>query len=273
MKTRSKILLTLSLSALLFALLVPLFAFGASAEEAADPANYVADLHNLLSDSEKQQIADAMQSAQQKTECNFVFLYYSYQKPYQEGVCRKKGYSYLSDYEVAHASPLIDLPPNVMVLEVTEMGDSYDPYTFKVHIFGENGRTSQSELEYLEDKIESAIKSGRFAEGAGDFVRYGEKAFYGKFANWGRIFFIAAMIALGFTAVAGIVIYGKYKKKVHSAVYPLDQFAKMQLTERSDVCVGRSVSRVPISSGSSGHGGGGGSGRSGGGGHSSGSRR
>jgi hypothetical protein len=63
-------------------------------------------------------------------------------------------------------------------------------------------------------------------------------------------------------------VYASYKAKKKSVDYPLDQFAKLELTSQDDVFVGSFVTKRVIQS--SGGGGGGGSSRGGGGGHAGG---
>ena len=55
-------------------------------------------------------------------------------------------------------------------------------------------------------------------------------------------------------AVLGVFLY--YRKKQHGESYPLDRYAKLQLTEAEDRFVGSFVTRTRVQSSSSGGGGG-----------------
>ncbi len=79
---------------------------------------------------------------------------------------------------------------------------------------------------------------------------------------------IAFVIALAIGILVCFLVKHAYSMKRRSVDYPLEQFAKLELTERDDAFTGSFVTRRVISSGSSG--GGGGGGRGGGGGHAGG---
>ena len=56
--------------------------------------------------------------------------------------------------------------------------------------------------------------------------------------------------------VAGIVCFAivkRYKKALQSPIYPLEHYASLDLTHRRDNFIGKTVSRVRVSSSSSSH--------------------
>ena len=48
-------------------------------------------------------------------------------------------------------------------------------------------------------------------------------------------------------AVPTVLISRSYKKGLHAPIYPLDKYANLDLTHRSDVFIGKTVTRVRIS--------------------------
>lgn len=124
-------------------------------------------------------------------------------------------------------------------------------------------RISDDEVdEILDDYTVAGIKNANYAAAAERFIELAGKA---TRVNWFVIVFVALLvggIAGGVTAGA---IYGQYKKKLQSTIYPLDKYAKMTLKDKKDTFIGKHTATVIISSGSGGRsGGGGGGGHSGG---------
>ncbi|MBQ9151714.1 MAG: TPM domain-containing protein [Clostridia bacterium] len=141
-------------------------------------------------------------------------------------------------------------------------------YYYDMYTYGQaNYAINQKEVNYILDSREvyNHIKSGYVAEGAEAFFEWSAKAYEGRVgASWGLIIVVSAIIALiiGFVARAGVV--AAYKKKNASVDYPLDRYAKLELTRESDAFVREYTTRAytPRSNG-----GGGGSRHGGGGGH------
>ena len=142
-------------------------------------------------------------------------------------------------------------------------------YYYNMYTYGEaNYAISQKEVDYILDdgNVYYNLKGGYVAEGAEAFFARSAQAYTGRVGvAWGVIiagaFLISAVIAL--LICVGVV--ASYKKKNPSVDYPLDQYAKLNLTKQDDRFVREYVTRTysPRSSGGGGssgrrHGGGGG---------------
>ena len=129
---------------------------------------------------------------------------------------------------------------------------------------------NQKEVNYILDDYDVYynLKGGEIYDGAKAFFELSATAFEGRLgAPWILVILVSAVIALiiGLAVCAGVV--ASYKKKRASVDYPLEHFAKLELTRERDHEIGRFVTTTIISSGSrGGHGGG----RGGGGGHAGG---
>lgn len=140
----------------------------------------------------------------------------------------------------------------------------YDMYTY-----GEaNYAISEKEVNYILDDsdVYDNLKRGRVYDGCEAFFTLSAKAYTGRVGMaWGVIILFSAGISVGIAfAVRGAVI-AVYRKKKATVDYPLDRYAKLELTHESDSFVREYTTRSysPRSSGS----GGGGSRHGGGGGH------
>ena len=83
---------------------------------------------------------------------------------------------------------------------------------------------------------------------------------------WGTIIIVALIIGAVVGAITVGSVVGKYKMKMRPTNYPLDKYAKLNVTGGEDTFIGKHVAVVVRQSSSSG-GGGGGSSHGGGGGH------
>lgn len=252
------------LAALTVAVLLSLFAVLPSAADMTypsdyvDPDEYIVDVDNQLTESEKQEIAKIFRDAVAAANggCNLVLYYYNY-------------IGYYHTEQQFYRYGIIDKPANVMMIEITREPNEY---TYEIHTFGDTSRIKSSEYNIMNNKVHDAVKNGNIVEACRIFAPLAERAFTGKITNWLKVILISAIIALVITGiVAGVIIYG-YKKKLKSEIYPLSKYASLELTGQSDVLTGTVVTKRQIQSSSSSGGGGGGGGRSGGGGHSSGGR-
>lgn len=145
-----------------------------------------------------------------------------------------------------------------------------DTYYYDMYTYGEaNYAISQKEVNYILDDYDvyNNLKGGNVYDGCEAFFTLSAQAYTGRVGMaWGVIIFLAAAISIGIAfAVRGAVI-AVYRKKHASVDYPLDRFAKLELTHESDSFVREYTNRTysPRSSSSSG---GGGSRHGGGGGH------
>ena len=103
-----------------------------------------------------------------------------------------------------------------------------------------------------------AIKNGKLFDGAAVFFSRSSEALSAVWREPTPLWQSTLITALVVGALAGggtaLGIYLYYRKKRRGVSYPLDRYAKLQLTEANDFFVGKSVTRVRVqsSSGSSG---------------------
>ena len=150
----------------------------------------------------------------------------------------------------------------LLVVEYTPFDINYYVYTYG----DANTQINQKELEYILDDstVYYNIKDGDVATGICAFAQLSAEAYVGRLGVSWRLILIVALIAGAIAGGASVSsIAASYKKKNPSQSYPLDRFAKLELTRERDHEIGRFVTTTIISSG--GHGGRGG-GRPGGGG-------
>ena len=154
----------------------------------------------------------------------------------------------------------------VLLIVTYDLSDGryyYDLYTYG----SANHAISQKEVDYILDSndVYDNIKSGRVASGVEAFFDLSARAFEGRVGvSWAVVIGVSAIIAvvIALAVCAGVV--ASYKKKKATVDYPLDRYAKLNLTLEKDSFVREYTTRtyVPRSNGSSGggsrHGGGGG---------------
>lgn len=140
-------------------------------------------------------------------------------------------------------------------------------YYYNMYSYGDaNYDINQKEVDYILDSrsVYNNLKSGHVYHGAVAFFEGSAKAYVGRVGvSWGIIIAVSAVIAvlIGLGVCAGVV--ASYKKKKATVDYPLETYAKLELTHEEDSFVREYTTRtyVPRSSG-----GGSGGGRHGGGG-------
>ena len=156
---------------------------------------------------------------------------------------------------------------NAVLLVVTYERRNHT-YYYNMYTYGDaNYAISQKEVNYILDTYDVYynLKGGNVYEGSVAFFEMSAQAFTGRVgAPMAVIVVISAVISLiiAFAVRAGIV--AAYKKKKASVDYPLDRYAKLELTHEVDRYVREYTTRTysPRSSGGSSgggrHGGGGG---------------
>ena len=161
-----------------------------------------------------------------------------------------------------------DIEDTDAVLLVVTYERLNDTYYYDMYTYGEaNYAIGGKEVNYILDDYDvyDNLKGGRVFEGCEAFFTLSAEAFTGRVGMaWSVIIFLSAAISIGIAfAVRGAVI-AVYRKKKASVDYPLDRYAKLELTHESDSYVTEYTTRSysPRSSG-----GGGGSRHGGGGGH------
>ena len=141
-------------------------------------------------------------------------------------------------------------------------------YYYNMYTYGEaNYAISQKEVNYILDTsdVYNNLKTGYVYEGSVAFFEMSAKAFTGRVgAPWAVVIVISAVISLIIALAVRAGIVASYKKKKASVDYPLDRFARLDLTHESDRFVREYTTRTysprsnSSSSGGGRHGGGGG---------------
>ena len=231
-------------------------------EETFSDYTKVIDKHDQLSDADEQRINQALAKASEQAGvpvCAYVFIpevtYYGYEK--------YVGDDFLAEYGLSANQPLI--------LLVVTLATTYENY-YNIYTYGDAyTKINDKEIDYILDdstvyyNIKDA-REGDLATGLCEYAALSAEAYAGRLGVSWQLILIVALIA---GAIAGGVsvssIAASYKKKNPSQSYPLDRFAKLELTRERDHEIGRFVTTTIISSGSRSGGGGGRTG--GGGGH------
>ncbi len=172
---------------------------------------------------------------------------------------------FISDYGLPYE-------PNMVLLVITL--DS-GVYYYNLYLYGRaESRINQKEVDYIldHDSVYDNLKGGELAAGITAFAELSAKAYTGRVgASYGVIVAVSAVIALIIGIIACVCVKAKYSMKNRSVDYPLDHFARLNLTEQNDIFTGSFVTkRVIQSSSGNGRSGGGGGGRGGGRGHAGG---
>ena len=141
-------------------------------------------------------------------------------------------------------------------------------YYYNMYTYGDaNYDISQKEVDYILDAgdVYGNLKYGEIYEGADAFFTWSAKAYGGRVGvSWGVIIVFSAVISLVIAFIVRAGVVASYRKKRASVDYPLDRYAKLELTHESDSFVREYTTRTysPRSSSGGGsggrHGGGGG---------------
>ena len=226
-------------------------ALSISAEEGRiyDPAH-------LLSDTEESQLAALLDELSAESGVELYMATY-----------RSKG-SYDDFYGDDYCTRVQNIRGADAVLLVVTYEYPIDTYYYNMYTYGDaNYDINQKEVNYILDTYDvyDNLKGGHVYEGAVAFFEMSAKAFTGRVgAPMAVIVVISAVIAFIIAAAVRAGIVASYKKKKASVDYPLDRFAKLELTHESDRFVREYTTRTysPRSSGGSSgggrHGGGGG---------------
>jgi uncharacterized membrane protein YgcG len=246
-----KIKLYSAIAAVLLLLLLPALALPARATAASAPEKVIYDRADILSDAQESEITTYIQQAWQEADCAFYLathLMFDNVKPYT-------GEAFLKD---------MGLPYNPdLVLLVITMEDA--TYFYDIYRFGDaETKIPQKECDIILDNADvyDNLKAGQPTDGCEAFFSLTAQAYNGRMGvSYGIIGLISFAIALVIGLISCAGVKAAYSMKHRSVDYPLDRFAKLKLTEQSDVFTGSFVTKRVIqssssSSGGSSHGGG-----------------
>ena len=184
---------------------------------------------------------------------------------------------YIVTTNISYATPYdfkISTAGNVIVL-IIEKG--YPANYYELFTYGDpHGKISDTEAERILDDstVYNEIKWGDVDSGVLRFIELSEKAYTGILQESVlKTIVISMALAMVIAVIPVVITVVKYKRKLKSAVYPLERYARLDLdgNQSSDAFIGSFVTRTRINT-SSGGGSRSGGGRSGGGGGSRGRR-
>ena len=218
--------------------------------------NRVYDPSNMLNDTEAANLASRLDALSAEAGVELYFATYVADDRYDD---------FYGDHYCARVKNLKGTDAVLLVVTYEKYNRTY---YYNMYTYGDaNYAISQKEVEYILDTYDvyDNLKSGEVYEGAIAFFEMSAKAYTGRVgAPMGIIIVISAAISVGIAfAVRGSIV-AIYKKKKASVDYPLDRFAKLELTHEADHFVREYTTRSysPRSSGGSSgggrHGGGGG---------------
>ncbi len=230
--------------------------------ETAQSTTLVDDTAGFFSEEEEEQLRQALLQAAESTDgaCTFFLATHEMQTHYSP---RYVGEDFLKKHDLSNKD-------NFVILIITLDGGVY---YYDMYTYGDAyGKLSDKEVNYILDhgSVYDSIKSGALLNGSTAFFKLAAKGYNGRV---GTSYAIIATVSLCIAVLIGIAccagVYSSYTKRKKSVEYPLERFAKLDLTENADVFVGSFVTKRVIQSDNGGgrHGGGGGSGHGGGGGH------
>lgn len=221
----------------------------------------VDDYAELLTSADEARIGESIREAEAATDCDFYVMTWRIPSGIME-------YDYTHRYtgEMFLRENGLSQSENIVILIISVQGDLfyYDMYTYG----DAYGRIQQKEVNYIldHDTVYPALKSGKLADGACAFLTLSAQGYNGRVGvSYWIIAIVALCVALLIGGIACWSVYAAYTKRPRSVDYPLDRYAKLELTAKKDHFAGTFVTRRVIQSSSGG--GGGGSFHGGGGGH------
>ena len=235
-------------------LTVSLFSLTVSAS-----ASPIYDPSDMLSAQDEAAVTEALSTAKSRTGVDF-YVYFS--------DATVSGRVWKWDIEDEF---LIDGDDSAVILLIEKVYEDYYEYDYEydykyeLFTYGRADRKlSDSDCEGIlySSSVRSSIKGGRFAEGVTAFASIAASSYISaQQSDKTAVIVISIIIALAAGGVTfGAILY-KYKKKLKSPIYPLRNYANLQLDYATDHFLGSTVTRTRVSSGGSrgGRGGGGGS--------------
>lgn len=218
-------------------LLCGVLTLGVGAEESEDTLAKVTDVNGLLSEIDIARVNEALAMASEEMGipiCAYVFEYAG----------RKvEGEDYL-------AAKGLSIDDDLVLMIVTVRWDeiNYNLYTFGDAAF----KINEKEVNYILDdgNVYNNIKCGEIADGLCAYASLASEAYCGRLGvSW--VLILIGSLIIG--AIAGWIcvksIAEGYKRKNPSQSYPLDRFAKLELTKERDREIGKFVTTTIISSG------------------------
>ena len=204
----------------------------------AAASDHVIDNGGFLTDAQEAELESAFAGASGGTEFYLI--------------TRSDISTYLSNSEAHRAAGLSGDPDAIVLLVYQTSGE----WHYNIYTFGESQKALKGgDIDTILDapEVYNNLKSGKIAEGANAFLTVCQKTM-AKRARSRRVTPIVCALIFGSLAgggsALGVVI--AYRRKRHGVSYPLDRYARLNLTDRRDIFVGSYVTRVRIQSSNSG---------------------
>lgn len=241
---RTKRLLPLVVACLLLVLSLPVFSSVYATE------SLIIDKADMLTNDEEYRLMGRIVEFIEKTDCHLTVI------------------TDTVPYDYYNTPAELDLIPaeDLILLTVFYTNSSYSYY---LYTYGEAySRLSDAEVNAILDAgtVYHNLKGGNIYDGLSAFISETQPR-AARFALNADHIVPVLVISLIVAAICCGIVVARYKMKLKPTNYPLDKFAKLDLTEERDIFTGSFVTkrRISSSSGGSGRSGGGGGGRSGGG--------
>jgi uncharacterized membrane protein YgcG len=230
------VVLMKKITAFIFALMLALSALAitstASKSNIYDPMDH-------LTDAEEARIASSFAEAEDRCGVSFALLV-------------NDGYATYNEDNIFYSFGLSRQDDAAILLVEYYGGDWY----YELFLYGEaDEKISYSQSDGILDssRVYNNIKSGRIADGAIAFASLtaDELVSSGRGALAGVII-VSVVLAMVAAAVSIIIVTVRYKTKLKSPIYPISDFAKMDLTHSRDDFRGSFVTKTRINTSSGG---------------------
>ncbi len=210
--------------------------------------SYVDDQYDLLSSSEKARIEQAFAEAERKCGVRFAVIITEGEYSYTEDdIYRHFGMSYEDD---------------AAYLLVEKFGGIW---YYELFLYGKaDARLSFGASDDILDApaVYDNIKSGRLTDGIVAFAELtSESILAAERSTRTAVVIVTVVLALLAAGISIAIVVVRYKRKLKSPIYPISDYANLNLTYATDNFTGSFVTKTRINTSS----GGGGKGRSGGG--------
>ena len=154
---------------------------------------------------------------------------------------------------------------DIVLLTVDMSARTFELYQYNA-THGESAfRISASESDAILDGILPSMADADYADAAHTFLELAKICFTGgeafdpsdtggdyTYQEYGKTFsfrtvLLPLLIGMAAGGISVLCVYGVYKRKVHGAIYPLGEFAKLNLIDAKDTFVTKSVivTRIP----------------------------
>lgn len=229
------------------ALLIVSAPISASASAKSFVSSRVLDRDGNLTSSDEMRIYDAVTDAEEVTGVIFLVAVYDARKgtPSGESAISSFGFSHITDDVV------------LLIIECDDFENYYEMFTYGEAYDLISNRAADRILDSSD--VYDNIKGGNLADGAIAFVNRTahimQKELSGEIYVAPEDVWLIVGISLAAGIISVVIVIIIYKTKLKSPIYPLSQFADLELTESGDFFLGKTVTRTKISSSSSGSGG------------------